>query len=142
MGQNTKKSHGDLRRHAVTQTLVKNYNLTQVGKIVMIMIIIIVVVVVVVMGTMKMLRRNGNELETLIQAVRIYSKYIGIKFGIKKFATLIRKSRKRHKTDLPNQDKIREMEKLKIVGNIGRKQHQTSGDKRKKYKEFLWRNRN
>ena len=48
---------------------------------------------------------NGNKLETLIHAVRICSRDIGMEFG-----TLVMKSGKRHQTDkmkLPNQDKIR-----------------------------------
>ena len=51
-----------------------------------------------------------KELETLIHAVRIYSQYIGMEFGIDKCAILAMKSGKRHLTDgmeLPNQDKIR-----------------------------------
>ena len=54
--------------------------------------------------------KNEKELETLIQAVRIYSQDIGKKFGIEKCAILIMKSDKRHMTEgmeLPHQEEIR-----------------------------------
>ena len=57
--------------------------------------------------------KKEKELETLIQAVRIYSQDIGMEFGIEKCAMLVMKSGKRHRTDgmeLPNQDKIRTLE--------------------------------
>ena len=66
--------------------------------------------------------KNEKELETLIHAVRIYSQDIGMEFGIKKCAILLRKSGKRHLTngmELPNQDKIRtlgEKETYKYLG--------------------------
>ena len=43
-GQNTEKSHGDLRRLAVTQTPVKYHQLTQMWKILIIIIIIIIII--------------------------------------------------------------------------------------------------
>ena len=54
-----------------------------------------------------------GELETLIHAVRIYSQYKGMEFGIEKCAMPVTKRDKRHLTDgmqLPNQDKIRTLE--------------------------------
>ena len=57
----------------------------------------------------KLFAKNEKELETLIHAVRIYSRNIGMEFGIEKCAMLVMKSGKRHLTDgmeLPNQDKI------------------------------------
>ena len=53
----------------------------------------------------KLLATNENLLETLIQAVRIYSQDIGMRFGIEKCAMLIVKSGKRQMTEgieLPN----------------------------------------
>ena len=58
----------------------------------------------------KRFSKNERKLETLIQAVRIYSQGVGMEFGIEKCAILIMKSGKRHLTDgmeLPNEDKIR-----------------------------------
>ena len=58
--------------------------------------------------TSNYLQKNEKEQETLIQAVRIYSQDIGMKFGAEKCAMLVMKSGKRHLTDgmeLPNQDK-------------------------------------
>ena len=47
------------------------------------------------MDDIKLLVKNEKELETLIQAMRIYSDDIRMEFGIKKCAMLIMKSRKR-----------------------------------------------
>ena len=55
----------------------------------------------------KLFAKNRRELETLIQTVRIYSQDIGIEFGIEKCAMLIRKSRRWHMMEEPNQEKIR-----------------------------------
>ena len=62
------------------------------------------------MDDIKLLAKNEKELETLIHAVRIYSQDMGMEFGIKKCAMLVRKSGKRHLTDgmeLQSQYKIR-----------------------------------
>ena len=62
------------------------------------------------MDDIKQFAKNEKELETLIPAVRIYSKDIGMEFGVEKRAMLVMKSGKRHMTDgmeLPNQDEIR-----------------------------------
>ena len=70
----------------------------------------------------QLLAKNEKELVTLIHAVRIYSQDIGMEFGIKKCAMLVRKSGKRHMTDgmeLQNQNKIRtlgENETYKYLG--------------------------
>ena len=53
----------------------------------------------------KLFAKNQKELETLIQAVRIYRPDIGIKFGVEKCAWLIMKIRKRQITD-GNHEKI------------------------------------
>ena len=61
------------------------------------------------MNDIKLFAKNEKELETLIHAVRIYSQYIGMEFGIEKCAMLIMKSGKQHMTDgmeLSNHDKI------------------------------------
>ena len=57
------------------------------------------------MDGIKLFAKNEKELETLIQAVRIYNQDIGMGFGIQKSTMLMMKSRKRHMTDgmkLPN----------------------------------------
>ena len=54
----------------------------------------------------KHFAKNEKELENLIQTVRIYSQYIGMKFGMEKCSMLVMKIGKRHITDgveLPNQ---------------------------------------
>ena len=51
-----------------------------------------------------------QELETLIHTVKIYSRDIGMEFGIEKCAIFVIKSGKRQLTDgikLPNKDKIK-----------------------------------
>ena len=58
----------------------------------------------------KLFAKNEKELETLIQAVRIYSHDIGMEFGIERCTMLIIKSGKWQMMDgieLPNQEKIR-----------------------------------
>ena len=68
------------------------------------------------------MQKNENEVETLIHAVRIYSRDIEMEFGIEKCAMLVKKSGKRHLTDRmkrPNQEKIRtlgENETYKYLG--------------------------
>ena len=57
------------------------------------------------MDSIKLFAKNEKELETLIQAVRIYSDNIEMEFSLEKCAMLIMKSRKRQKTEgikLPN----------------------------------------
>ena len=57
------------------------------------------------MDDIKLFAKNEKELETLIQAVRIYSPDIMMEFGIEKCAMLIMRSGKRHMTEgieLPN----------------------------------------
>ena len=74
------------------------------------------------MDSIKVFVKNEKELETLIQIVRIYSKYIGIEFGIEKCATLVIKSGKRHMTEgaeLLNQviiKRLGEKESYKYLG--------------------------
>ena len=60
--------------------------------------------------------KKKNKLETLIQAVRIYSQDIGIKYGIEKCTMQIMKSGKRQMTEKmeqPNQEKSERSEKRK-----------------------------
>ena len=54
--------------------------------------------------------KNEKELETLIQTIRIYSRDIGIEFGVGKSGMLIMKSRKRETTEeieVTNHERIR-----------------------------------
>ena len=58
----------------------------------------------------KLFVKNEQELENLIQTVKIYSQDIKMEFGIGKCAMLVMKSGKRNMTegvDLPNQVVIR-----------------------------------
>ena len=89
------------------------------------------------MYDIKLFTKNEKELETLIQAMKIYCDDIGMKFGVEKCTKLIMKSGKRQMTEgieLPNQEKNRNIRRkcnLQILGNIGSGHHQTSGDERK-----------
>ena len=65
------------------------------------------------MDDIKLFAKNEKELETLIHAVRIYSKDIGMEFGKEKCSILVMRSGKRHMTDgmeLPNHNRIRTLE--------------------------------
>ena len=74
------------------------------------------------MDDIKLFAKNEKVLETLIQAVRIYTQDIGMEFGIETCAMLIMRSGKRHMTEeieLTNQEKIRtirEKETRKYLG--------------------------
>ena len=60
--------------------------------------------------TSNCLQKREKELETLIQAIRIYSQDIEMEFGIEKCVMLIMKSGKRQITEgieMPNQERIR-----------------------------------
>ena len=62
------------------------------------------------MDDIKLFSKNEKDLETLIQTVRIYSKRIGMEFGIEKCVMLIMRSGKRQLTEgieLLNQEKSR-----------------------------------
>ena len=62
------------------------------------------------MDDIKLFAKNEKELETLIQAVRIYSEDKGMEFAREKCAMLIMKSIKQQMMEgieLPNQEKIR-----------------------------------
>ena len=80
----------------------------------------------------KLLAKNEKELETLIHAVWIYRKGIGIEFGMVKCVILVL-------TELPNQDKIRTLgEKVtyKYTGIL-----KADAIRQMKIKEYLWRTR-
>ena len=77
-------------------------------------------------------------METVKHAARICSQYIGMEFGIEKYAMLVMKSVKRYMMEvmeLQNQEKnsnARWKGKLQLLGDIESWHHQTSGDERKK----------
>ena len=74
------------------------------------------------MDDIKLFVKKEKELETLIDAVRIYSQDIGMEFGIEKCATLVMKSGKRRMTDgmeLPNHDGIRTLEENEPYKYLG-----------------------
>ena len=71
-----------------------------------------------------------------MQAIRLYSQNVGMKFVIEKCSMQIMKSGKRQKTEgieLINQEKSERSEKrkLEVLANIGNGLHQTSGEERK-----------
>ena len=73
------------------------------------------------MDDIKLFAKNEkkkNELETLIQAVRIYSDNIRMEFAIEKYALLITKSGKRQLSEgieLSNQEKSEHLTKRKLT---------------------------
>ena len=77
------------------------------------------------MYEVKLFAKNEKESETLIKTVKIYSKDIGMEFGIEKCALLVMRSGKRQMMEgieLPNQEKIRtleEKEAYKFLGIFG-----------------------
>ena len=94
----------------------------------------------------KLFVNNEKELETLIQAVRIYSQVIGMKFGFEKCAMLRMRSRKRQMTEriklqifFKNQI-TRRKRNLQILRNIGSLHHQTSGNESKNEKSVSQEN--
>ena len=99
------------------------------------------------MDDIKLFAKNEKELETLIHTVRIYSRDIGIEFGIEKCTILIMKSGKRQLTDgmeLPNQDKIKtlaENETYKYLGILEADAIKQVEMKEKIQKEYLRRTR-
>ena len=74
------------------------------------------------MDGIKLFAKKEKELGTLIHTVRIYSRDIGMEFGIEKCAMLVMKSDKEPLTDwmeIPNKDKIKtlaENETYKYLG--------------------------
>ena len=99
------------------------------------------------MDDIKLFAKNEKELETLIYTVRIYSRDIGMEFGIEKCAMLVMKSCKRHLTDrieLPNKDKIKslaENETYKYLGILEADTIKQAEMKEKIQKEYLRRTR-
>ena len=73
------------------------------------------------MDDIKLFSKNENELETLIQEVRIYSEDIGWNLVFKKCAMLIMKSGKWHMTDgmkLSNKIKNRTLEEKETYKHL------------------------
>ena len=90
--------------------------------------------------TSNYLQKKEKELETLTHAVRIYSRDIGMEFGIEKCEMLVMKIVKRHLTDgmeLPNGRRKR---KLQILGHLGGWHHQTSGNEKQNSKRISQEN--
>ena len=95
------------------------------------------------MDDIKLFAKNEKELETLIHTVRIYSRDIGMEFGIEKCAMLVMKSGKRQLTDgmeLPNKDKIKTFagnESYKYLGILEADTIKQVQRKEKIQKEYL-----
>ena len=51
------------------------------------------------MDDIKLFAKVEKELETLTQALRIYNQYIGMEFGIEKFAMIIMRNGKQQMTE-------------------------------------------
>ena len=74
------------------------------------------------MEDIKLFDKNEKELETIIQAIRIYNQDIGIKIGTDKCAMLVMKSEKQHMMEgieILNQEKIRTLGKKKMYKYLG-----------------------
>ena len=73
----------------------------------------------------KPFAKNEKDLGTLIQTIRIYSQYIGIKFSIEKCAIPVKKSGKGHMTEgkSSSYENARGKGNLQILGDIGRWHH-------------------
>ena len=52
----------------------------------------------------KLFTKNEKELETQIQAVRIYNEDRGVEFGVEKCAILITRSRKKNRSTISKQN--------------------------------------
>ena len=73
------------------------------------------------MDDIKLFAKKEKELDTLIQAVRIYIQEIGMEFGWEECTMQTMKSRKRHMTEgieLPNQEKLESLEKRKPTNTL------------------------
>ena len=74
------------------------------------------------MDDIKLFGKRKKQLKNLMQKISVYSKNIGMEFGIEKCVLLIMKTRKRQITErieLPNQERIRmlgEKENYKYLG--------------------------
>ena len=99
------------------------------------------------MDDIKLFAKNERVLETLIHTFRIYSRDIGMEFGIEKCAMFVMKSGKRQLTDRmeqPNKDKIKtfaENETYKYLGILEADTIEQVEMKEKIQKEYLRRTR-
>ena len=97
------------------------------------------------MDDIKQFAKNEKELETLILAVRIYSKNIGMEYGIEKCIVLIMKSGKLHMTEGIEQSKWNQNAQRKrnqqILRNTWSGHHQTYWNEKKNKKEYHRRTR-
>ena len=69
------------------------------------------------LGNIKLFAKT-KELETLIQAVQIYSQDIGMEFGIEKCTMLVMKTGKRHMTWRNRTTKSRKNQNARRKGNV------------------------
>ena len=99
------------------------------------------------MDDIKLFAKNEKVLETQIHTVRIYSRDIGMEFGMEKCAMLVMKIGQRQLTDgmeLPNKDKIKtlvENETYKYLGILEADTIKQAEMKEKIQKEYLRRTR-
>ena len=99
------------------------------------------------MDDIKRFANNEKELETPIHIIKIYSRDIGMEFGIEMRAMLVMKSGKRQLTDgmgQPNKDKIKTLAENEIYKYLGILEADTIKQaemKEKIQKEYLRRTR-
>ena len=77
------------------------------------------------MDNIKLFAKNEKELETLLHAVRIQSRDIGMEFSIEKCAMKIGKRYLTDGMELLNQDKIRILGKKKTNKYLGKMEDDT-----------------
>ena len=96
------------------------------------------------MDDIKLFTKNEKELETLIQAVRIYSEHIEMEFGKRKMSQAHNMKRKMTNDAENKTTKSRKIPRrkgnLQVLGNIGSEHHQTCKDERKKKKRIYQEN--
>ena len=84
----------------------------------------------------KLFAKNEKELETQIQAVKIYSEDMGMRLSIEKCAIVIMKSRKRQMTEgteQPNQEKKLELSEKRKFTNTWKYHKRTESNLKKGY---------
>ena len=86
----------------------------------------------------KLFVKNENDLETLIQTIRIYNQDIGMEFSIEKCNMLTKSDNGSIWTiKLRKNPNAKSKGNRQVLENIRSGHHQTSGDERKIKKDFL-----
>ena len=94
------------------------------------------------MDNIKLLAKNENELETLIQTIRLYSQDIGMEYIYTNNEKWKKINNGRNRTAKLRKNKNNwRKESLKVLSNIGSEHHQTRRDERKNEKKYIRRTR-